>query len=45
MTCRKSFHIRKTEGLPLIWTIVGSIVTVAIWSQIRTRRDVGEDEV
>jgi uncharacterized membrane protein YeaQ/YmgE (transglycosylase-associated protein family) len=32
-------------GLPLIWTIVGSIITVAVWSQIRARTDVGEDEV
>jgi len=26
-------------GLPVIWTIIGSIITVAVWSQIRPRLD------
>lgn len=31
-------------GLPVIWTIIGSIITVAVWSQIRVRTEAERDE-
>ena len=30
-------------GLPLIWTIIGSIITVAVWSAIRKQTDEGTE--
>ena len=28
-------------GLPVVWTIVGSIITVAVWSQVREHTPAG----